>query len=474
MQLHRLSLRQKTIAMSAAVFRLLGERSLQRAPTAGALRIAAPAATARSLHVGEPSRVADKSYKFVVCGAGPGGLAVASSLGRRFGEKSIAIIEPADYHYYQPMWTLVGCGIKTLEDSRRKMADFMPPQADWLQTSVTGFRPNENIVETADGSTVKYDYLIVAVGLQIDYGKIKGLPEALEDPNSMVSTNYSSLYAPKTFENVRRFKGGHALFTFPTIPIKCPGAPQKIMYLAEDYWRRNGMKENTKISFNTTLGVIFPVKKYADVLQGIVKERGITVNYQHKLLEVLGDKREAVFELLAEDKQGETITVPYDFLHATPPMAPLDFMVGQPISDQLGWVDVDPKTLQHKKYANIFSLGDCSSVPTSKTAAAVAAESRVLKRNLLEVVKGGSPRLEYDGYTSCPLITSMDKAILAEFDFNVMPLETFPIDQGPPRRWVYRLKKDFMPGLYWHMLLRGWWGGPGFARKLMHLGDHSK
>ena len=79
------------------------------------------------------------------------------------------------YHYYQPMWTLVGCGIKTLEDSRRKMADFMPPQADWLQTSVTGFRPNENIVETADGSTVKYDYLIVAVGLQIDYGKVKNV-----------------------------------------------------------------------------------------------------------------------------------------------------------------------------------------------------------------------------------------------------------------------------------------------------------
>lgn len=74
--------------------------------------------------------------------------------------------------------------------------------------------------------------------------QIKGLPEALKDPHSMVSTNYSSLYAPKTFENVKRFRGGHALFTFPPMPIKCPGAPQKIMYLAEDYWRKVSLVYN--------------------------------------------------------------------------------------------------------------------------------------------------------------------------------------------------------------------------------------
>ena len=84
--------------------------------------------------------------------------------------------------------------------------------------------------------------------------QIKGLPEALLDPNSMVSTNYSALYAPKTFENMRRFRGGHALFTFPTLPIKCPGAPQKIMYMADDYWRKVLIPSEMRTLLYTSLG----------------------------------------------------------------------------------------------------------------------------------------------------------------------------------------------------------------------------
>lgn len=426
-------------------------------------------ACARALH-STPPRSADKSYQFVVCGGGAGGLAVGASIARKFGPGKLAVIEPSEFHYYQPMWTLVGAGAKTLEQSRRPTAKVMPPQADWLKTAVTEFHPEKNTVVTADGQRVSYDYLIVGLGLQVNFNQIKGLPEALERPDSCVVSNYSPKTVTKTWDNLKSFKGGNAIFTFPPMPIKCPGAPQKIMYLADDYWRKNGVRDQTKITFNTSLGVIFAVKKYAERLLQVVAKKGIEVNYKRKMIEVLPDKKEAVFEVLEEDR---TETYPYDFLHATPPMGPLDFMQGQPIADQAGWVDIDKLTLQHKQFPNIFGIGDCTNMPTSRTAAACAAESAILKKNLFAVVKGEDPKANYDGYTSCPLITGYGKTILAEFDFDALPLETFPFDQGKERVSMYYLKKDIMPELYWNGLLKGLWGGPATLRKTLHLGASS-
>lgn len=242
------------------------------------------------------------------------------------------------------------------------------------------------------------------------------------------------------------------------------------MYLAEELFNKSGVRQQTTVIYNSALPVLFGVKKYAEQLEKIVKERDIQVNLRTNLVSVDYTKSEAIFEKL--DQPGTFITQKYDLLHASPPMKPYAELKQSPIVDQNGYVDVDKFNLQHKKYPNIFAIGDCSNLPTSKTAAAVAAQSKVLYQNLTQVMHGKEPNeAKYDGYTSCPLTVGNGKLILAEFDYDGKPLETFPIDQGRKSRLFYHLKKDFMPNLYWYGCVKGIWNGPGFYRKLMHFGQ---
>jgi len=320
-------------------------------------------------------------------------------------------------------------------------------------------------------STIGYSYLILATGLKTDFESIKGLPEALQSVPGVCS-NYSPVYVNKTREAIQNFptSGGNALFTFPNTPIKCPGAPQKIAYLAEAAFRRAGIRDKVNITFNSSLGVIFGVKKYADALwKYVVNERDINVNFKHNLVEVKPESKEAVFELL--DEPGKYATFPFDMLHVVPPMTTPQFLKdAKDLTNAAGFVNVNQENLQHVKYSNIFALGDCSSLPTSKTAAAIASQAGVLLQTMDAVMKGKKPTEIYDGYTSCPLVTGNGKCILAEFDYQVQPLETFPINQGKERMTMFQLKKDAMPFIYWNLMLKGFWNGPKTFRKILHLG----
>ncbi|CAC5403073.1 SQOR [Mytilus coruscus] len=409
-----------------------------------------------------------RNFKVLVVGAGAGGCSVANKFAHHVGGEKVGIIEPNDEHYYQPMWTLVGGGVKKLQDSVQKMSKLLPEKGTWMKTKAVAFDPEKCTVTTAEGEEVKYEYLIVATGLQLNYNKIKGLPEAF-DTDPTVCSNYNYNYVQKTWPAIQNFKGGNAIFTFPNTPIKCAGAPQKIMYLAEDWWRKNGMRDNANIIFNSSLGVIFGVKKYANSLNKVIESRGMKVNYKRNLIEVRPETREAIFQNL-DSPTGETETFKYEFLHVTPPMSTPDVVRDSPLVDANGYVDVDKNTLQHKKYSNIFGIGDCTNAPTSKTAAAAAAQCGILETNLRAVMADKPMTAQYDGYTSCPLITARGKCILAEFDFDGNPLETFPINQGKERMTMYHMKKDVMPHIYWHMMLNGHWNGPGVYRKLMHFG----
>ncbi|XP_063203209.1 sulfide:quinone oxidoreductase, mitochondrial isoform X2 [Chroicocephalus ridibundus] len=395
------------------------------------------------------ARCATKDYyEVLVLGGGAGGITMSARMKRKVGAGNVAVVEPSETHYYQPLWTLVGGGAKRLATSARPTGSVMPKGVEWIKSRVTALDPDKN-----------------CVWLENDI-KIKGLPEGFDHPK--IGSNYSVHTVEKTWKALQDFKEGNAIFTFPNTPVKCAGAPQKIMYLSEAYWRKTGKRSKANIMFNTSLGVIFGVKKYADALLEIIKERNIAVNYKCNLVEVRADKQEAVFENL--DKPGVTEVHQYEMLHVTPPMGPPDVLINSPVSDQIGWVDVDKETLQHKKYPNVFGIGDCTNLPTSKTAAAVAAQSGVLDKTISLVMKNQLPTKKYDGYTSCPLVTGYNKVILAEFDYDAQPLETFPIDQSKERVTMYHMKADMMPFLYWNMLLKGYWGGPAPVRKLMHLG----
>jgi sulfide:quinone oxidoreductase len=234
------------------------------------------------------------------------------------------------------------------------------------------------------------------------------------------------------------------------------------MYLAEDYFRKHGLRNKTRVMYYCATPTIFSAPKYAAALmEQVVKPRGIDVLFKHQLVEIRAGTKEAVFK---NTESNESIVQPYDLIHVVPPMSAPDFIKRSPLANAAGWVDVDKETLQHIRYPNVFSLGDASSLPTSKTAAAIRAQAPVLTANLLAALRSRQGTLKYDGYTSCPLITGYGKLILAEFDYDLKPKETFPFDQAKERYSMYLLKRYVIPVIYWDGLLKGYkWPRPGHA-----------
>jgi sulfide:quinone oxidoreductase len=224
------------------------------------------------------------------------------------------------------------------------------------------------------------------------------------------------------------------------------------MYLAEHTFRKAGVRANAQVQFLSGQATIFTAPHYARALEKIVAERQIEARFKHDLREVRPDKKEAVFQRLDTNEQ---VVLPYTLLHVTPPMSAPDVIKRSPLANEAGWVDVNKETLQHVRYPNIFSLGDASSLPTSKTGAAIRKQAPVLVKNLLATLRGQTPTARYDGYTSCPLVTGYGRLILAEFDYDLKPRETFPFDQAQERYSMYLLKAYGLPALYWHGMMKG-------------------
>lgn len=390
-------------------------------------------------------------HRVLIVGGGAGGLTVAARLRRAAPKLDVAVLDPAETHYYQPLWTLVGGGVVPKERSLRRQSDVMPKGVTWLRDSAVELRPDERAVVTASGQLVTYDALVVACGIRLDWGAIPGLPEALA--TGAAHSIYGYEHAERTWEAIRSFDGGTAVFTMPPPPIKCAGAPQKIVYLADEALRRRGVRERSQIIYATATPGIFSVPHYAPALQRVVARKGIDARYRHELLSVRPDAREAVFRDHARE---EDVVLAYDLLHAVPPQSPPDVVRDSPLADSAGWLEVDRHTLQNSRHPEVLALGDASSLPTSKTAAAVRKQAPVLVHNLLRVLgeRDGVPA-KYDGYASCPLVTGYGKLILAEFDYDLAPRETFPFDQRRERRSMYELKRHGLPALYWRGMLAG-------------------
>lgn len=405
------------------------------------------------------------SCKLLVVGGGTGGCSMAAKFVNKFkGRNQVIIIEPNEIHYYQPMFTLIGGGIRSFEDSKKSMKDTLPKNAKWFQDNVMSFEPTQNQVTMSNGDIVQYEIMIVAMGLQLYWEKIPGLVESLKNNMSRVCSIYGSDTVTNVFPKITKIKDGTAIFTFPNSPVKCPGAPQKIAYIAEEYFRKQNVRDNVKVVYNTALPVIFGVKKYADALWDVCKKRNITVNVQTNLVKINPVTEEAVFQKL--DGSNETFVEKFSLLHVCPPMGPPDVLKKHPsLTNEVGFLSVDPKTLRHTKYSNIYGIGDCISAPNSKTMAAIAAQGKVLYKNITDDLAGKPMTMIYNGYSSCPLVTGYKKCILAEFDYNLQPLETFPVNQGREYFFTFILKAYIFPLLYWTLMTRGKWDGPEFLRK---------
>jgi len=396
------------------------------------------------------------SHQIVIIGGGAAGITVAAQLLDQDRGLDVAIIEPSSQHHYQPGWTLVAAGQFKFEDTTRDEKSLIPKGVTWIQDAVVKLDPDNNAVLTQDGILVKYDYLVVCPGIQLDWHKIKGLPEALGKDG--VTSNYRRdliLYPRQLLET---FKGGTAIFTYPNTPIKCGGAPQKIMYMADDAFKsRSGVGVNTTVMFCTATPKMFAVPEYSAVLDQVVERRGIEPRFNHNLVEIRPETKEAVFDVTVDGETHQEV-LHYDMIHAVPPMSAPDFIKESPLAvpgNAGGWVDVDKFTLRHNRYPNVFSLGDASSLPTSKTAAAVRGEAPVLVNNLLATLRQQTTMETYDGYTCCPLITGYNYTMMAEFDYDNRPVGSFLMNPAKERWSMWLVKKHMLPYLYWERMLKG-------------------
>ena len=389
-------------------------------------------------------------HDVLVLGGGTGGLTVAARLLTEANPPGVTILEPSEQHYYQPLWTLVGGGVFPKEASVRPQADYTPRGAQWIKDAAVEIDPETRTVTTRGGQKLRYRDLVVAPGIQLDWHKVEGLADAVGKDG--ITSNYRYDTVEYTWKLLREVSSGNALFTFPSTPVKCAGAPQKIMYLADDQFRRRGVRDAVKVRWMSASAGIFGVKKYAAALNRVVARKGIETSYRQDLVAVRPKSKEAVFRNLDDGKES---VVTYAMLHAVPPQSAPDFIKQGSLANAAGWVDVHKHTLQHVKYPDVWGLGDASSLPTSRTGAAIRKEAPVLVQNLLARRRGEALTGHYDGYASCPLVTGYGKLILAEFDYDGNPMESFPFDQAEERWSLWAMKTYALPELYWNGMLKG-------------------
>lgn len=392
-------------------------------------------------------------HKILVVGGGSAGIAVTASLLKRNPGIDIAVIEPRDDHYYQPGWTLVGGGIFKAFDTKRLNKNLIPSGAKWIKGAVATFQPDNNAITLSDGTSVSYDYLIAAPGLQLDFDKIEGLTDTLG--KNGVTSNYRYDLAPYTWDLVQGLKSGTAIFTQPPMPIKCAGAPQKAMYLSCDHWRRNKVLKDIDVKFCNTGGVIFGVKAFVPELMKYNNKYGTELNFGEQLIKVDGPNQTAWFKKVNSE---EIVERTFDMLHVCPPQSAPDFIKSSPLAAKSGWVEVDHHTLQHVRYANVYGLGDATTTPNAKTLAAARKQAPIVAANLTAQMNGQSDRAQYDGYGACPLTVERGKIVMAEFGYGGKLLPVFPVWALPgtkATRRSWHLKASMLPMVYWNQMLKG-------------------
>jgi sulfide:quinone oxidoreductase len=395
-------------------------------------------------------------YDVLIVGGGAAGIAVASSLLKRADDLRIAIIDPAEVHYYQPGWTLVGAGVFSQRDTVRTMASLIPDGVDWIKAAVGNFEPEQNRVLLENTKPVYYERLVVAPGIKLDWHGIEGLVDTLG--HNGVTSNYRFDLAPYTWQLVRGLRKGRALFTQPPMPIKCAGAPQKALYLSGDHWHREGVLGDIDITFYNAGEVLFGVKEYVPALMKYIQRYDADLQFGHRLTRIDGPARTAWFATTDSDGNTSETSASFDMIHVCPPQVAPDFVRESPLADEAGWVDVDQNTLRHKRYANIWGVGDAMNAPNAKTAAAARMQAPIVANNLLQDLGRAEGVAHYNGYGSCPLTVERGKIVLAEFGYGGKLLPSFPrwvINGQRPSRLAWILKEKILPPVYWKAMLKG-------------------
>ncbi|QOP40981.1 NAD(P)/FAD-dependent oxidoreductase [Sulfurimonas marina] len=422
--------------------------------------------------------------KIVIVGGGSGGIMAMARFHSALSDPDITLIAPNEKHLYQPGQVFMAAGEYTFEDIVKDNKDFIPDDVKWIKDEVKTFDPDNNKVITRAGEEVSYDYLVVATGLQYHYEWIEGLTEDMIGKNGISSVYLNNAEAGTadggslTWEWFNDLKEAaktgkqKVICTQPETAIKCGGAPQKILYLSNDFLKQD--KLTADFTFATSSTNLFGVPEVNKTLEEEVQPRygNITNKFGHNLVAIDAEKKIATFEHKYElqgeydedleeydiIKKTERVDMPYDFIHIVPPMAGVDAVASSPLAWQKGtgkgWLEVDQYTLQHRRYNNVFGIGDICGVAKGKTGGSARHHGPIMVGNLLSVMEGKKPKEKFDGYTVCPLKTQYGKIILAEFDYKGAA-PSFPLAVGEQRWMWWAFDLYMLKPMYWYLMMRG-------------------
>ena len=421
--------------------------------------------------------------KIVIVGGGSGALMVLSRLRRALSKPDITIIAPNEKHVYQPGQIFVAAGEYEPEDIIFDNTGYIGDDVTWIKDEVATFDPDSNKLTTKKGTIVDYDYLVVATGVQYHYEQIEGLTADMLGQNGIASVYQSDLAAGtaeggtitrdwfNALKEAAKTSKPRVICTQPSTPLKCGGAPQKILYLSDDFLKRD--KLTADFTFATAGEKLFAIPEIEAALGKVQKHYGnITNKFGHELIRIDAEKKLATFhhkyqvqgeydkefeEFEMIDKE-EDVTLEYDFIHITPPTSAVDAVANSLLGWQkgtaAGWLEVDRETLQHRRYKNVFGIGDTCGIPIGKTGGSARHQGPIVVGNLISVMEKKEPALKFDGYTVCPLKTSYGQIIMAEFNYDGLA-PSFPLDPAEPR-WVWWAFDLYMlQPMYRYLMLNG-------------------
>ncbi|MGR0318163.1 NAD(P)/FAD-dependent oxidoreductase [Agromyces sp. ZXT2-3] len=393
-------------------------------------------------------------HRVVVIGGGNAGLSAAGRLLRR-GVEDVVVIEPREEHRFQPLFSHVAGGRARLHEAVRPQAEAMPKGVGWIRDAVVDVEPESSTVVLASGDRVGYDHLVVCPGIRLDWDRIPGLAAAIRTPS--VASHYEVELVPKASRLLRDLRRGTVVFTQPSGPAKCAGAAQKPMYLACDHWRAKGVLGDIRVVMVVPDATVFGIPEIDRELERKIEEYGIELRCGSEVRAVDGEARTVEIGSITG---GTSEVLPFDVLNVVPPQSPPDWLqaTSLPAADDAGgYVEVDPETLRHARYPNVWSLGDAAATRNSKSGGALRKQSKVLAENLVAVLDGREPARRYDGYSVCPFTVSRSTVVFAEFDDRGELRPTIPVWKtlSKERRLSWLFDRHILPWVYWHMILKG-------------------
>ncbi len=403
--------------------------------------------------------VVESKARIVIAGAGAAGLAAASHLAERLSGAKIIIIDARKEHFYQPGYTLVAAGLKPTSYVTSTTAEYLPKGVEWIEERVAEFDPEGNKVVTESGKQVPYDYLMVAAGLKLDYAAIPGMDVEQIGKNGLGSVYLSAQAAEATWRSMSDFadKGGVGVFLRPGTEMKCAGAPLKYTFITDDYLRRRGNRGKAELVYNANNKALFSVPIVHEKVRMLFEQRQVKVNYERVLESIDIGKRIATFKTAVGPAE-----LQYDFINVIPPMRAPDAVRNSPLPWQEGgwakdgWMEVEKHNLRHKRFENVFAVGDVAGVPKGKTAASVKWQVPVAVDHLVASIAGKESTAVYNGYTSCPLITRLGQAMLIEFDYKDNLTPSFPGVIAPLEElWITWVMKTMALKPTYISMLRG-------------------